>query len=103
MTIYAVRLNAHPDAIKIGMTTKWNLRRRLCAEWNLCPGDGIADERVYTISDEYADLGKVEAHLIELMPFPVYRRKEWFVATLDDVCDFIERELINADISFVSD
>lgn len=99
--IYAVVLVEHPDLVKVGRTTRWETRRKSYANWNLRNGDGIAEERVFTISESFVDLPKLEAHVLASMPFPIRHGAEWFAADLDEVCRVIDRLLCEAGLSYV--
>ncbi len=98
--IYAVVLVDHPGVVKIGRTIRWKSRSIAYQNWNLRDGDGIADARVFQITDEYVDLNMVEAEILHRAPWPRRHKKEWFRAELDDVCRLIDRVLCEGDISY---
>lgn len=89
--IYAVVIKQHPDKVKIGMTRKWVNRRRSYANWDLSPGDAIVEERVFRISEEFVDLERLEAHILETFEAPRAFGAEWFNETLDEACRHIDR------------
>ncbi len=98
--IYAVVVKDHPEVTKVGRTNKWKSRRNGYANWNLAKGDGIVQERVFIITDEYVDLVKLENAILKSCPFPIRFGSEWFRAEFDDVCQYIERFLCAAAISY---
>lgn len=99
--IYAVVLREHPEVVKVGRTTRWANRRKAYACWNLANGDGILDERVFIITDEFVDLPHLEAHVLSAMPFPIRHGNEWFTADLDEVCRLIDQILCAAGLSYI--
>ncbi len=99
--IYAVSVADHPGVVKIGRTAKWSVRRVSYANWNLAAGDAIAFERVFTITDEYVDLPKLESAILAACPFPIRHGSEWFAADFEEVARFIDRFLCEAGISCV--
>ena len=99
--IYAVVLVDHPGVVKIGRTVRWKNRRRAYADWNLRGGDGIADERVFHITDEYVDLNALEHEILDRAPWPRRYKNEWFVAELEDVCRLIDQVLCEGDVSYI--
>lgn len=98
--IYAVSLKAQPGIVKVGRTTKWDKRRNHYANWNLSNGDGIAEERVFCITEEFVDLTKLEAAILARMPFPLAYGAEWFRADLDEVCRLIDSILLGYDLTY---
>lgn len=99
--IYAVVLREHPEVVKVGRTNRWKMRRMAYLNWNLSNGDGILDERVFNITEEYVDLPQLEAHILSAMPFPLRHGAEWFVADLDEVCRLIDQILCKHGLSYV--
>lgn len=89
--IYAVVVKQHPDKVKIGMTRKWVNRRRSYANWDLSPGDAILEERVFRISEEFVDLERLEAHILQTFEARRAFGAEWFHETLDEACRHIDR------------
>lgn len=69
--IYAVVLRQHPDKVKIGMTRKWNVRRRAYASWDLSPGNAIIDERCFCINEDFVDLERLESHILQTFSAPL--------------------------------
>lgn len=98
--IYVVSVVDHPGVSKIGRTVKWNNRRKAYANWNLRPGDGIDQERVYCITDEFVDLNAVEAAILEAAPWPVRSGSEWFLVDFDDACRHVEEMLCVGGLSY---
>ena len=100
--LYVVSVKEHPGVVKIGRTMRgWNQRRREYAFWNLCAGDGIDREMIFTITEEFVDLAKLEAEVLAAMPFPVRSGREWFVADFDEACRLVDQFLCQHDISYV--
>lgn len=98
--LYAVVLRDHPDKVKIGMTSKWKQRRQSYATWNLASGDGILDERVFAITEEFIDLKKLENHVVKTFNAPIAFGSEWFFATLDEASRHIDVVLSEHGISY---
>ncbi|NNH67813.1 GIY-YIG nuclease family protein [Rhizobium laguerreae] len=99
--IYAIVVKDHLDKVKIGMTKKWSSRRFSYANWNLAQGDGILDERVFIITDEFIDLGKIEAFILATFGAERAFGNEWFNASLDDAARHIDRVFCETNISYV--
>lgn len=99
--IYAVTLHDHPGVVKVGRTAKWKQRRTAYENWNLRPGDGIADERVFVLTEEFVDLPALEKHILATLPFPLRSGTEWFTADLDDVARVIDQILTACGLSYV--
>lgn len=99
--IYAVVLREHPALVKIGRTRSWGLRRPQYVNWNLSDGHGIQTFVVYGITEEYVDLALVEAVCLAGMERRPHRGKEWFIGTLRDAQDAIERGIASLSLSFV--
>jgi len=98
--VYAVQVRDHPDWVKVGRTTKWRNRRQAYANWNLRNGDGIIDERIFKIVEEYVDLVILERDLLQAMPFPVVYGREWFCTDIDETQRFIDKFLWESDLSY---
>lgn len=100
--IYAVVLREHQDIVKVGRTTQWKSRRNEYDSWNFASGDGISDCLVFCITEEYADLAKIEAACIDGMALicPLHRGKEWFRGTLHDARRVIEDVLCAGQLSY---
>lgn len=101
MFIYAVSVFAHPDKVKVGMTTNWNVRRKAYASWNLSDGSAITCERVFCLTDEFVDLAKLEAHILDRMPMDIAHGKEWFFGTVDDAAREIDRVMCEHGLTYV--
>ncbi len=98
--IYAIVLVDHPGVVKIGRTVRWNQRRHAYANWNLRDGDGIAEERVFRINEEYVDLAALETEILNRAPWRRRHKLEWFVAELDDVCHLIDQVMCEGGITY---
>lgn len=98
--IYAVVIRQHPDKVKIGMTRKWVNRRRSYANWDLSPGNAILEERVFCINEEFVDLERLEAHILETFDAARAFGAEWFFGTIDDAARHIDRIMCANDISY---
>lgn len=98
--IYAVAVKNHPDKVKIGMTTKWSSRRMAYANWDLANGDGITDERVFCLCEEFVDLRKLENHILQTFPARIAFGMEWFFASIDDAARHIDRVMCEHGISY---
>ena len=100
--LYVVSVKEHPGVVKIGRTMRgWKTRRREYAFWNLCAGDGIDREMVFTITEEFVDLARLEAELLGAMPFPLRSGREWFVADFDEACRLVDQFLCQHEVSYV--
>lgn len=99
--IYAIAIRQHPGAVKVGQTSRWAARRHEYAQWDLSEDDAITAERVFTITEEFVDLARLEAAILAGLPFPIYRRREWFRADLDDVARWIDQFLCEVGLSYV--
>lgn len=98
--IYAVVLREHPAIVKIGQTSKWSNRRASYASWNLrTDNDGILDERVFLINEEYVDLLRLESAVLREMGTPTFG-KEWFKADLETACRAIDRVMCEGGLSY---
>ena len=102
LVVYAVVLREHPEAVKIGRTTKWRSRRRAYDCWNFAQGDGVLACAVYCITEEYADLAMIEKAVLNgmAMTCPAFSGSEWFKATLERARATIESVLVDAGVSF---
>lgn len=98
--IYAVVIRQHPEKVKIGMTRKWNVRRRAYACWDLSPGDALIDERCFCINEEFVDLERLEAHILQTFDAPLAFGAEWFSADIGDACRHIDRVMCANGISY---
>lgn len=101
MCIYAVTVKDHPEKVKIGMSSRWKTRRREYENWNLADGDGILEERVFTITDEFVDLRALESHILDRITLNQAARREWFVGSVDDAGRMIDRILCEHEISYL--
>jgi hypothetical protein len=90
----------HPNKVKIGMTRKWSSRRRAYANWDLSPGDAIIEERVFCINEEFVDLERLEAHILQTFEAPRAFGAEWFHETLDEAARHIDRIMCANGISY---
>lgn len=98
--IYAVTLVDHPGVVKIGRTMHWSSRRVAYANWNLRSGDGIANEAVYLLTEEYVDLPRLERDILALTPFPLRHGAEWFDADFESICAHIDQFITSTGFSF---
>lgn len=98
--IYAVVIRQHPDKVKIGMTRKWSVRRRAYACWDLSAGDAIVEERVFCINEEFVDLERLEAHILQTFDAPRAFGSEWFHETIDEAARHIDRIMCANGISY---
>lgn len=100
--IYVVSVKEHPGVVKLGRTMRgWKQRRREYANWNLRAGDGIDREMVFTLTEEFVDLARLEAAILESMPFPQRSGREWFVADFDEVCRLVDKFLCQHEVSYI--
>lgn len=99
--IYAVSVKPQPGVVKVGRTTRWKSRRQTYDTWNLTTA-AIEAERVFTLTEEFIDLERLEHHILDCLPFPLHFGREWFKADdIDDVARAIDRILVEHDISYV--
>jgi len=100
--LYVVSLKEHEGVVKIGRTSRgWPQRRKEYDMWNLCGGGGIDREMVFTITEEFTDLAKLEAAILEIIPFPLRSGREWFVADFDEVCRLVDQFLCQHEVTYV--
>ena len=99
--IYAVCVADHEGVVKVGRTVNWKSRRNSYQRWNLNNSSAITSERIFIITDEFADLAKIDGAILEGCHFPLRHGREWFVADLDDICRYVDRFLTINEISFV--
>lgn len=99
--IYAVTLKEHLGITKVGRTANWRNRRAQYAKWNLATEDAVDREAVFTMTDEFVDLVRLEAFILQVLPFPRRSGNEWFVAEIDEVSQAIERILADHALSYV--
>jgi hypothetical protein len=98
--IYAVVVKDHPDKVKVGMTRNWTARRNAYANWNLTPGDGVLQESVFCITEEFVDLPKLENHILKTLPLARASGSEWFFGSIDDASRHIDRVMVAHGISY---
>lgn len=100
--VYAVTLVDHPSVVKIGQTRNWDKRRIAYSCWNLRDGDGIADEAVFRINEEYVDLVALEAEILRCArsEMDLYRGLEWFSGDIVSAGQTIERVLCRSGVCF---
>lgn len=94
--LYAVTLKDLPGVVKVGRSSRWATRRKTYAEWNLRGGDGIEDEVVFEIHEEWCDLEALEAAVIAAVPFPRRHGFEWFMGDIETAAQVISGVLEGA-------
>lgn len=101
--IYAVVVKDHPDIVKVGRTYNWRNRRDVYAKWNLrSNNDGIAEERLFIVNEEYVDLDKLEAACLRGMPSEPVFGKEWFREELETACRVIDQVMCAGGLTYES-
>lgn len=91
--LYAVRMRALPEVVKVGRTYNWRSRRRTYADWNLSRGDGMLDEVIFELHDEWSDIERMETEVLGNMPFPLRYGNEWFTGDIETAVEVICRVL----------
>lgn len=99
--IYAVVLTDHPDKVKIGRTTNPKARMKQYANWNLRNSDGIKEQYIYTLNDEYVDLPAIEAMILQNMGNHERVKAEWFICPAEIATETIESTLQSLDIPYI--
>ncbi len=99
--IYAVVLRDHPTVVKIGRSFRWAKRRMTYDFWNLREGDGVLDERVFCVTDEYVDLHMLESAILDAMDAPIYRGREWFVSDIETAERTIDQVMCLNEVSYI--
>ena len=99
--LYAVSLKEHPGITKVGRAVNWERRRMAYANWNLSNGDAICREQIFTITEEYVDLAKLEKALLESLQYERRHGYEWLVAEFDEVVRAIDRFLCGHGVSYL--
>ena len=69
--------------------------------WNLRHGDGVLEERVFCLTEEFIDLPALEEHILDSLEYPRRPGREWLVAPLEDVARQIDRMLCEVGFSYV--
>jgi len=98
--IYAVTVREHPDKVKIGMSRRWTTRRLEYANWNLAKGDGIIEERVFVLNEEFIDLEKLENHILCTFEAQRAHGREWYFGSVDDAGRHIDRIMCEHGLSY---
>lgn len=99
-SLYAVTLKDLPGVVKVGRTIRWSSRRLAYAQWNLRSGDGIDDEVVFEINEEWVDLERLEGMALGSMPFPLRHGNEWYHGDIQTAAEVIGRLLESEGLCF---